>query len=154
MSESWRTAAQRYRNPTPQPASHKASPQPRQPRTSTSVDVQGLIEQLSLFLDGDEGATARELLAASKSHINLGEDKPTMGYGRVYFLDGTGLHCSTEAMGMLIAYSGSSRPTIRDLPIKDLVEGIAACDYPSAPLANMLSWIRGRLDGIAQHAPA
>ena len=62
------------------------------------------IEELTGFLESDEGKLGLRLLAAANRHIVLDEERDS-SFGHVYYMDGEGLHISHEPMGMWMAYS-------------------------------------------------
>lgn len=100
-----------------------------------------------------EGQALKELLSASKRHINFGEEREGGGYGVVYFIDGNGLQQSVEAMGMWTAYSKDvPKPVLTPISAHEAVT--AAVYHGGKKATEVVNWLRGELDKIASSAPA
>lgn len=68
------------------------------------------------FLDSDAGKLLVLKLGDTKQSIRLAEGERIMGYTPVYYLDGKGLHRSTESSAMSAAQSG----TPQDIKVSDV----------------------------------
>ncbi|MFN2224208.1 MAG: hypothetical protein ACK2UH_16755 [Candidatus Promineifilaceae bacterium] len=68
-------------------------------------------ERLERFLNNPEVIPfVKRLCDGPGKHIIICESYEGGGFGFVYFLDGKGLQCSTEAMGTWIAYAQQTVP--------------------------------------------
>lgn len=125
--------------------------QPRRVADHTADIDRGTIE-LEQFLSS-EGQALKELLRASKRHLNFGEEREGGGYGVVYFIDGNGLQQSVEAMGTWTAYSKDvPEPKLTSITAREAVE--AAVHYGGKKATEVVNWLRGELDKIANSAPS
>jgi hypothetical protein len=110
--------------------------------------------QLDQFLKNDEGCAALALLKASGRHIVFGENRDGGGYGSVYFINGEGLQVSVEPMGMWVAYARGNVEKPRLSPMSPLDAVRAAVEYGGKDPAEIMVWLEGELNKIAEAAPA
>lgn len=121
-------------------------------RCQQVTDIENAVVELEEFMRAD-GQAAMELLRASRRHLNFGEEKNDGGgYGTVYFIDGSGLQKSVEAMGMWAAFSKNVKgPEITPITARQAIE--AAVHYGDKMAKEVVSWLRSELDRIASSAP-
>lgn len=161
MASNWSKAAQKYR------AAEAAKQITEQDQTAAVtrdriVNDEATADQLADIDRGAaeleqfiriEGQAVKELLSASKRHVNFGEQREGGGYGVVYFIDGNGLQQSVEAMGTWTAYNKDvPKPVLTPITAHEAV--IAAVYHGGKKATEVVNWLRGELDKIACSAPA
>ncbi len=156
MTQNWNDAAARYQAANRQKlreqlvqATPVALPAPK---PDNSLEIAQAATDLHTFMRSEEGRSALALLQESRRHFIFGEDSDGGGYGTVYYLDGTGLHRSIEAMGMWVAYSKEvAKPKISSITAHEAVT--AAVENGRKKPSEIISWLRAELDKIAAAAP-
>lgn len=105
--------------------------------------------ELEYFLQSEEGKSATEFLAISKQHINFGEERVGHGMREVVFIDGNGLHMSSEK----VAYSDNvSKPTTSTISAEEAV--MAAINYHKLiDPSEVLTKLKEKLLKMATSAP-
>ncbi len=156
MSQKWLQAAEQYRRKNEEKSQEKIeqSITTGESHLLTTDELQikaGLMayaaDDLQKFMNSDEGAAAKALLAASNRHIIFGEESEG-GFANVVFIDRNGLQRSYEASGMWVAYS-TNVPEPRISPVQPH-EAIQAAVYYSRKKPNeVMTWLRAELDKIA-----
>ncbi len=157
MTIKWQSAIEKYQQVNEgEKRAEKRSVETEQKRQQEHFCTQEKINQatrdLEQFMSSEEGLTAKALLRVSGRHINFGEDREGGGFGVVYFIDGNGLHQSVEAMGTWQVYTANiPEPKISSINARQAIK--AAVHYAGRKPDEVLYWLRGKLDEIANFAP-
>ena len=64
---------------------------------------------LQKFLESDAGKLLIVKLGESKKYLRLACGERVMGYTPVYYIDGSGLKCSTESSALSAAFTGEKQ---------------------------------------------
>lgn len=156
MTQTWNNAAAQYQAASRQKLQEQQTATipaaPPTPKPDDSLEIASVATDLHVFMRSEEGRSALALLQGSGRHLIFGEDYEGGGYGTVYFINGTGLHRSIEAMGMWQLYSSEVRkPDISPIPEREAV--YAAVQYGGKTPSEIMPWLRAELDKIAAAAP-
>ena|GEM_PF-2306025 len=117
--QDWSTAAEGFR----QQRQSEQAYQYGSPEYEAAVTAD--TELFENFLNGSQGQAARSLLKASGRHIVLIDHEDGGPHGTVYILDGDGLKCSVEAVGMWVAFAQPSAikpPTLNTVTPREVIE--------------------------------
>ena len=153
MSAKWSEAANAYRRA--QAAKEQiVNPQAPVAEQVTHAAISKLQHELSLFISGDEGRAAVQLLSASNRFVRLGEDRGD-GHAIVYTLTGNGFERTTEASGMWTIFS-SNVPKAKSIPCTNAEIASSACLSEFRPCKSpdeVMPYLRAELEKIAAAAP-
>ncbi len=150
--DKWIEAAQAFRAAKGHQGK-KASVKKRQ--SDLQADIARCARRLEQFLESDKGLAALELLKASRRHINFAEDYDGGGYGIVFAITGDGLQQSVEAMGTWMLYAKPKdvrKPHLSPISALEAIE--AAVHHGKKDPAEIMVWLEGELDTIAESAPS
>lgn len=155
MSQKWRDATLQYRRAEEE----KARVMPREQQVQIQEDTWRLRvvqiaevgRDLEQFLKSPEGLAALALLGAAKRHIIFGEERGD-GCARVFFIDVAGLQRSDEPHGVWMAYTKEKLPEPKISSVTAINAVQAAVWYGGKKSNEVLAWLRGELDKIADAA--
>jgi hypothetical protein len=155
MSQKWRDATILYR----QAEEHKLKVAPPQREVLVQEDTWRLqaaqiaeaSRDFEQFLKSPEGLAAMALLGAAKRHLIFGEEAEG-GYAYIAFIDGAGLQLSIEPAGTAWAYHKGDlpKPKISSITARGAIQ--AAVLHTKKKPHEVLAWLRGELDKIADAA--
>ena len=157
MTQKWLDAAQRYERAKKVVEEQKLVETPQEMmstedgRLRLQSEIAKVARELDQFVKSEEGRAAMALLKASGRWVNFGEERES-GYAEVFFIDGNGLFRSVEASGESWIYSREKAPApkITASTAQAMIE--AAAYHEKRKPAEVLNWLRGELDKIANTA--
>jgi hypothetical protein len=152
MTQNWNDAARRYKEieaakPKPVPV-----PQQEQVQADTwrlqAAQIADAGRELEQFVNSEEGRAAMGLLGAAERHIIFGEEAGG-GYAQVFFIDANGIQKSHEAHGMWTIYSKEKLPEPKISRATSQEAAKAAVWYARRKPKEVVTWLRGELDKLA-----
>ncbi len=152
MTQKWADAARLYREA--QAAKSKPVPPVQQEQVQQdtwrlqAVQIAEAGRDLEQFVNSEEGRTAMELLGAAQRHLIFGEEADG-GYATVFFIDGKGIQKSYEPHGTWTAYSKGNFPDPQISQATSREAAQAAVWYARRKPEDVVTWLRGELDKLA-----
>ena len=142
MSGNWHDAIRKYQ---------RADDEKSGKRIKEETDQ--AIRELDQFMNSQEGLTAIALLKASGKHIIFGEEDNSGSGAVVYFINGDGLQQSIESKGTWgdCAKEVPKKPKLSPISAQQAI--CAAVHYDTKKPSEILNWLRGQLNEIANSAP-